>query len=350
MHFTSIYVPSYAYIKRAPSDSISRYWGITGFVLAIHCLVFFLLWIRPTLDKLSIENEIIINLMPPIVIPEVIPENTNNDRLEKKQSAQTSLVPVVKPTIVKPAPVKPNQAPQTFENSSTVKLNQEVINPIKIERVEDKPVKAVTVEKIEEKKITDQPPLKVQTESLSPVPAKEIAPESLPVLVDKKNKDKDAPEVAPPADSLKASTPTSSSLASTASSSQAGGSSSPTNSSSSEIQAQITPSKSTSFGIPGSNAANADADYRSQGLRNAQPRYPIYARKMRQEGVVIVSAEVLIDGSAGDVRVAISSGIKLLDEAALVAVKQWNFTPAKKDGVPYAQRMRIPVTFNLNSR
>ena len=69
---------------------------------------------------------------------------------------------------------------------------------------------------------------------------------------------------------------------------------------------------------------------------------------MRQEGEVIITAEVLTDGSATDVRMATSSGIKLLDEAALETVRQWRFIPAKRDGVPYVQRLRIPVTFSLN--
>ena len=113
------------------------------------------------------------------------------------------------------------------------------------------------------------------------------------------------------------------------------------------MQAQVSAGKASSVG---SSSGTADADYRSESLRNAQPRYPIYARKMHQEGAVVITTEVLIDGSATEVRIATSSGIKLLDEAALETVKQWRFIPAKKDGVPYVQRLRIPITFSLNNK
>jgi protein TonB len=119
------------------------------------------------------------------------------------------------------------------------------------------------------------------------------------------------------------------------------------------MQGQIASPKSSTLGPPIGNAGNAgtaDADYKSDGLKNAQPNYPLYARKMNQEGVVILSVEVLTDGSAGDVRVATSSGIRLLDKAAMEAVKAWNFKPAKKDGVLYVQRLRVPIIFSLSSK
>jgi protein TonB len=58
----------------------------------------------------------------------------------------------------------------------------------------------------------------------------------------------------------------------------------------------------------------------------------------------------MTDGSAGDVRIASSSGNQLLDQSALETIKQWQFKPAKKDGVAYVQKIRIPITFSLNSR
>jgi protein TonB len=71
---------------------------------------------------------------------------------------------------------------------------------------------------------------------------------------------------------------------------------------------------------------------------------------MRVEGKVVVLAEVLVDGRAGQVSLAQSSGNELLDQSALSAVKQWKFTPARKDGVIVTQAVRIPITFNLKNR
>jgi protein TonB len=194
----------------------------------------------------------------------------------------------------------------------------------------------------------------------------------LPAIVDKKNKDKDAPEIAPPAAPASAAAPAESSkggsagaTSSAVAAAAASTASAPTAAqpgrpgpaiaapSPAEMQGQIASSKGSALGSPGGNAVNAgtaDADYKSEGLKNAQPNYPLYARKMNQEGVVILSVEVLTDGSAGDVRVATSSGIRLLDKSALEAVKEWNFKPARKDGIPYVQRLRIPIIFSLSSK
>ena len=404
MRFISICAPSYAYIQREPSEAIGRYWRVLGLVLAAHCLAIFLFEIEPIFNKPAIEDEIIINLSPPIVIPETIPERVKVDRREKKQPAKASINPIAKSVPVQPVPVEPApiqpipiqptpvqpkpfqatplpvpqiQVPQAVDNTPVMKVNEVAVKPIKVEPVQEKPVEAASLEKVEEKKIPEQVSPKVQAQSQTPAPPappvqEEVVSKFLPALVDRKNKDKDAPQVAPPADSGKggavaassSSSSSSSSSFSVASTPQASGSSASASASSAsaEMQAQIAPSKSVALSVPVGNVANAgnmanagntssaDADYKSESLRNAPPRYPMYARKMRQEGVVIVSAEVLTDGSANEVRVAASSGIKLLDEAALEAVKQWKFTPAKRDGVAYAQRLRIPVTFSLNSR
>ncbi len=378
MRFISICAPSYAHSQGAPSEVMEGYWRILGLVLAVHCLTIILFKFDPIVKKPTIEDEIIINLSPPIAFPETIPEKVKVDRLEKKQPTETPVVPIarlvpipplpteplpVQPPSFVPAPVQQVQLPQFVDITPAAKVNETVPKPLKLEQVQDKPVQAISAEKIEEKKNPDPMPPKVQAPSQSPAPSQEeVTAKLLPVWVDKKNKDNDAPQVAPTHDSAKAgavvatsSSPSPSPSPSPSSASVAGppqaiGPATSANTPNTEMQAQMAPSKSVALGAPGGNAANADADYKSESLKNAQPRYPMYSRKMRQEGVVIVSAEVLTDGSANEVRVAASSGIKLLDEAALEAVKQWKFTPAKRDGVAYAQRLRIPVTFSLNSR
>jgi protein TonB len=71
---------------------------------------------------------------------------------------------------------------------------------------------------------------------------------------------------------------------------------------------------------------------------------------MRIEGKVVILTEVLPDGRAGNVRVVESSGNELLDQSALTTVRQWKFTPARKDGVIVTQAVRIPITFSLKNR
>jgi protein TonB len=98
------------------------------------------------------------------------------------------------------------------------------------------------------------------------------------------------------------------------------------------------------------SAPTADADYKAAYLQNPPPPYPPLAFRARIEGKVIVIAEVLPEGRAGQVRILESSGNDMLDQSALTTVKQWKFTPARKDGVIITQAVRIPITFSLKNR
>jgi len=62
-------------------------------------------------------------------------------------------------------------------------------------------------------------------------------------------------------------------------------------------------------------------------LHNAPPRYPAVARRLRLQGTATVRALVGTDGRPQRVRLAISSGVEVLDDAALEAVQRWTFVP-----------------------
>ncbi len=98
------------------------------------------------------------------------------------------------------------------------------------------------------------------------------------------------------------------------------------------------------------SAPTADADYKAAYLQNPKPPYPPLAFRARIEGKVVLIAEVQPDGRAGQVRILESSGNKMLDQSALTTVRQWRFTPARKDGVIVTQAVRIPITFSLKNR
>jgi protein TonB len=109
------------------------------------------------------------------------------------------------------------------------------------------------------------------------------------------------------------------------------------------------PSTSAASGGPAA-APTADADYKAAYLQNPKPPYPPLAFRLRIEGKVVILTEVLPDGRAGNVRVVESSGNELLDQSALTTIRQWKFTPARKDGVIVTQAVRIPITFSLKNR
>jgi protein TonB len=57
------------------------------------------------------------------------------------------------------------------------------------------------------------------------------------------------------------------------------------------------------------------------------------SRRMGEEGEVRLSIHVAADGRVITAKVARSSGSDRLDKAALEAVTQWRFIPARLDGV-----------------
>jgi len=83
-------------------------------------------------------------------------------------------------------------------------------------------------------------------------------------------------------------------------------------------------------------------------LNNPKPAYPREARRLRQEGLVILSLVVTQAGNAAAIRVKQGSGFHLLDDAALIAVKQWRFTPAHVGNTAVASEVEIPVRFRLS--
>jgi protein TonB len=82
-----------------------------------------------------------------------------------------------------------------------------------------------------------------------------------------------------------------------------------------------------------------------QKIRDVQPVYPHPALLSRTEGVVIIEATIGVDGRVINTRVLRSAN--LLDNAALEAVRQWEFTPTLLNGVPVPVIMTVTVNFSL---
>jgi protein TonB len=80
--------------------------------------------------------------------------------------------------------------------------------------------------------------------------------------------------------------------------------------------------------------------------KNVNPVYPAIAQSARVQGVVIIEAVIGPDGKVQDARVIRS--IPLLDQAALEAVRQWEFTPTLLNNQPVPVIMTVTVNFSLN--
>jgi protein TonB len=89
---------------------------------------------------------------------------------------------------------------------------------------------------------------------------------------------------------------------------------------------------------------HTDAAY----LNNPPPGYPRRLLRRGIEGTVLIRAEVQDDGHCSQVRVKESSGFQLFDEAALSAVQDWRFVPARKGMQTVVAWVDVPIAFRIN--
>lgn len=92
------------------------------------------------------------------------------------------------------------------------------------------------------------------------------------------------------------------------------------------------------------------ADRDPSPLARTQPEYPATALRAREEGTVLVRAEIDAQGNPTNVGIAKRSGSRDLDRAAMNAVRKWKFEPAMKDGKAVASTVQVPVDFTLDEQ
>lgn len=81
---------------------------------------------------------------------------------------------------------------------------------------------------------------------------------------------------------------------------------------------------------------------------NPKPPYPLAARRLGLEGVVLLDVLVRPDGSPAEVNIRESSGHVMLDESARTTVlTRWRFIPARRGDTPIESRVTFPVRFTL---
>jgi protein TonB len=81
-------------------------------------------------------------------------------------------------------------------------------------------------------------------------------------------------------------------------------------------------------------------------IHDVTPLYPPEAGRARLEGTVLLMAVIGKDGSVKDVRV--ESGLPILAQAAIDAVRQWRYKPYLIDGEPVEIDSRITINFTLS--
>ena len=105
--------------------------------------------------------------------------------------------------------------------------------------------------------------------------------------------------------------------------------------------------------MPGPDIAAASAAtpsvprFDGDGLTNPLPPYPRQARRLGQQGTVLLRVRVAADGRALAVEVLVSSGHEILDDAARDTVARWRFHPARQGSSEVEGTVEVPVVFRL---
>ncbi|MDQ3069359.1 MAG: energy transducer TonB [Acidobacteriota bacterium] len=104
---------------------------------------------------------------------------------------------------------------------------------------------------------------------------------------------------------------------------------------------------------PGSGGGTGGGPYRPGSgidppslLREVKPTYSDDGRRQGVEGDVVLEIVVRRDGSVGDVKILRRLGAGL-DQRAIDAVRQWRFSPARRQGTPVDVIVEVAVEFKL---
>ena len=88
---------------------------------------------------------------------------------------------------------------------------------------------------------------------------------------------------------------------------------------------------------------SSDASY----LQNPKPAYPPLSKRLGEQGKVVHSVLIGVDGTPVSAKLVQSSGFPRLDEAAYAAVMRWRYVPGKRNGVVEAMSFNVPINWVL---
>ena len=94
-------------------------------------------------------------------------------------------------------------------------------------------------------------------------------------------------------------------------------------------------------------SAQVKVEAKPDYIQNPPPPYPPLAKQMRQEGIVMLSVDVNKEGAPINIEIIKSSGYRLLDQAALKAVRYWKFQPGSIGNIPVESMVTVPIRFRL---
>ncbi len=91
------------------------------------------------------------------------------------------------------------------------------------------------------------------------------------------------------------------------------------------------------------------SDLSARMVSGKPPRYPIESRRKKEQGTVVLSLVLGLDGQIASISVSRSSGFARLDDAALDAVRKWRWEPMIRGGQPVMVKGIVEIPFVLQA-
>jgi len=115
--------------------------------------------------------------------------------------------------------------------------------------------------------------------------------------------------------------------------------------------AVIAPVAPVSIAAPAPPSVMQGGDLSSQMVSGKPPRYPIESRRKREQGTVVLTLMLGLDGAVETIAIARSSGFSRLDDAARDAVRRWRWRPMIQQGQPVKVKgiVEIPFILQINA-
>lgn len=116
-----------------------------------------------------------------------------------------------------------------------------------------------------------------------------------------------------------------------------------------EITEKTTNSNEISNSNPNKNKDLAEIIHQANYKLQTPPHYPEVAINLGWQGRVLLHVKVLENGKISNLKIIQSSGYQILDKAAVMAVKKWQFYPTVINSKAINSIVEVPVNFVINS-
>ncbi|WP_242124380.1 energy transducer TonB [Sphingobium sp. Sx8-8] len=115
------------------------------------------------------------------------------------------------------------------------------------------------------------------------------------------------------------------------------------------LAAPVAPASATPVAaVAGPSNIVQGGDIGTQMVAGKPPRYPVESRRRHEQGTVVLTLTLGLDGAVESLAVTQSSGFSRLDQAARDAVRGWRWRPMIRDGQPVRVRGVVEIPFVLS--